>query len=100
MGLLKTIGIIVFLAWAVWYVLAMRRTFNSHLQYLFQPDVNLMAKFEVGARYDAVHLKKNFWKITLAGIFLVPLRALFVIWMLPTFYCWTWVMMKIFGGNI
>jgi hypothetical protein len=99
MGILKLIGIIAFLAWTVWYVLAMRRTYKTHLQYFFKPDVNLMAKYEVGARYDAVQLKGKFWKITLAGVFLVPLRVVFVLWMLTTFYSWTWVMMKVFGSK-
>lgn len=99
MGILKIIGLVVFIAWALWYIITMRKVYKTHLEYFFAPDVNLMAEFEVGARYDAVHLKVKFWKITLSGIFLVPIRAVFVLWMLVTFNVWAWAMMKLFGGK-
>ena len=99
MGLIKILLTFSFIGWALWYVWTMRKVYKTHLRYLFEPDVNLMAQFPVGARYDAVHLKKKFWKIVLSGIFMVPIRAVFVLWMLVTFNVWAWCMMKLFGGK-
>ena len=63
-----------FLSWSVWYIKNMLKVFNVHLKYLFEPDVNEMAKYEVGARYDAVNLKYSKWRVIIWGLFLAPVR--------------------------
>jgi hypothetical protein len=99
MGILKIFGVLIFVLWAIWYIKTMLSVYTTHLKYFFEPKVNLMAKYEVGARYDAVHLKIDFWKVVLCGVFVVPVRAVFVLWMLTTYNFWAWGMMKLFGSK-
>jgi 1-acyl-sn-glycerol-3-phosphate acyltransferase len=87
----------VFLVWAVWFYKKLSSIFDVHLRYLFEPDVNLMAKYPVGSRYDAVELKDKFWTCYLFGVFFAPIRLLAVITCCSIYQVNVWAMMKIFG---
>jgi hypothetical protein len=99
MGLLLITITSIFIVWAIWYILTMWKVYHSHLKYLFEPQVNKMAQYDVGARYDAIHLKKDFLKIVACGVFLVPLRGVFVLCMFIVLNVWTWMMMSLFGSK-
>ena len=70
------IRVIAFL-WALWAGFAIyytNRLFRKDLEYLFDPDVNLLGLNNSCSRYDPIRVRK--WEIYLGSIFLMPLRIL------------------------
>ena len=77
------IRVIAFL-WALWAGFAIyytNRLFRKDLEYLFDPDVNLLGLNNSCSRYDPIRVKK--WEIYLGSIFLMPLRILICFIMVP-----------------
>lgn len=89
--------LLIFIAWTLWYIPAMNRVFNVHLKHLFEADVNEMAQFELGARYDAINLKENKWKIILSGLFIAPVRICMLLPLMTCSMLFSHIMMKVFG---
>lgn len=77
------IRVIAFL-WALWAGFAIyytNRLFRKDLEYLFDPDVNLLGLNNSCSRYDPIRVKK--WEIYIGSIFLMPLRILICFIMVP-----------------
>ena len=99
MALAIILLIILFTLWAVYFYQKMNTLFTVHLKYFFEPNVNLMAKYPVAARYDAINIKEKFWSIYLLGLFIAPLRVLGFILVMSSGQVWTLILMKIYGVN-
>lgn len=77
------IRVILFL-WALWAGFAIyytNRLFRKDLDYLFDPDVNLLGLNNSCSRYDPIRVRK--WEIYIGSVFLMPLRILICLIMVP-----------------
>jgi len=94
-----TIGIIV-LVWSFWAGFALYYTnklLRVNLKYLFEPNIDLFSTTNAGARYDQFRIRR--WEIYLGSIFLLPLRVLAALILVPTAYIILRVVYILFCGK-
>lgn len=74
MGILCTLLMLLWAAWAVFAVRFARKTMNKDLKHLFEPKVNLYAKNNSASRYDPIELRR--WEVYIGAVFLLPFRII------------------------
>lgn len=97
MGIFCILLILFHAVFAFQYITFRLRMNKKELKYLFEPRVNFMTECQSAARYDAIHVKG--WSSILVGALLTPLRLLVVVLVVLCQYIYTFIQIKIYGGE-
>jgi hypothetical protein len=95
---LCTIFAILFIFWAVWATIFIRRIYHTNMKDLMEPNVKFMSNYIVAQRYDCINI--DLFKFTLGAIFLFPFRVWAMVTALLIKFAWGRLIAVIYGGKL
>lgn len=72
LSILFNVILAIWVVWAIWITLFLKRAFRDNLDYLLRPKMSYLQKCPPATRYDAGNINKT--EIHLGAIFLLPIR--------------------------